>query len=246
MIDLFHKIYRARNCSFARVTTRRWISLSYSLTPENCAVPENEVTLKMASDKDIREIENHPEANENILKSVLSFWHNYGIHSLYLGYFNYEQEPSILQYVLGHECNNIYRIMPYGSMYRHHSYISVQVENIYHFKCKRKRNYAKRFEMALFKLLFNKGKRIVRTHISVSNEAALLWASQIGFYPEYWISMLQINLPFLRKMKPSFLFQPIKYHEWDIYPLKIFKKQNKESNKNIKYEYPDRIFIPAS
>lgn len=226
MLDIFHKFYWDRGYNFSRFKRTLWIAMDYSLSQNVIFSDHQSVTLKLADQNDIAQIENHPEANENILRSVLMFWKYYGMRSLYLGYFNNEVEPAVLQYVLDQDYNDVLKIMPYGRMYRPNDLTSVQVENIYVFKNKRRKNAAKLFENAIFNMLHHKGKNLVRTHIAATNRAALIWASQVGYTPRCWISMLSIDLPLFRNNKPSFLFRQITMNDWGASPLMFFKKHN--------------------
>lgn len=237
--SIFNKMYCRSGYHFGRVRNTRWIALSYVLGPHIRLPYDNKVTLKIADQNDITKLQSHPDADEGVLKSVLNFWHLYGIHSLYLGYFDDDNEPATLQYVLDDLNNDVYRSMPYGKMYRINSTESVQVENIYVFRNKRIKNAANRFEYTLFNMLRHKGKKLVRTHISCGNKAAIIWASRIGFVPQYWINMLSINLPILRMLKPSFSCEPIRPYEWSKYPLIIFKERHKEDE--LRNEYTNTI-----
>ncbi len=108
-------------------------------------------------------------------------------------------------------------------MYRMQSRDSVQVENIYAFRSRRRNHLAIDFEARLFEILKQAGKKRVRTHIGVKNKPALFWAKLVGFRPDSRIMMVSIDLPLFRSMKKKFVFSGIREAEYDAFPLSLFR-----------------------
>lgn len=208
-----------------RVSKDVWLSLTYDLTA-SVPSPEarNELVLRPATEEDVARIADCADSGEPIVRSSLRFWREYGFRSLYLGFLRDDPEPGIFQYVIDEQDNHRYRGMLYGRMYRNQFPETVQVENLYTFRTKRRRNLALDFERLLFRLLLHNGKTLARTHINAGNRAALLWARSVGFRPDYRITMVSIDLPLLRDMRKRFAFSPFSEAQYDTYPLSLFKQ----------------------
>ncbi len=208
-----------------RVTKERWITFVYDLgnAPSARLHNANDIHIRLATEKDIEAIAKHSESNEPIVGSILRFWREYGFRKLYLGMIGNDPEPAIMQYVLDDTDNDRYASMEYGNIYRKQSAESVVIENIYAFKSRRRKNIAVEFEIQLFNLLKQRGKREVWSHIGVQNKAALLWARMVGLRPVSWTTSVSFDLPLLRALKRRFVHAPIHEAECGGYPLSIFK-----------------------
>ena len=99
--------------------------------------------------------------------------------------------------------NHRYAGMDYGGMYRQRSRTRCRPRTCYAFPDKRRRDLALDFELQLFALLKETGKRTVKTHISIRNKPALVWARTVGFRPERWITMVSLDLPLLRNLQKA-------------------------------------------
>ena len=223
MIERLLNLYTNMRFNFHRIPKTRWISFVYELNEIKVSASENNIFIRMATETDIEYLENHHKSSQGIIQSVIQFWREYGFRSLYLGFFDGESDPTVLQYVLDDTCNILYQHMEYGGMYTHQASDTVQVENIYLFRDKHKKLAALRFERKLFAILHGQGKKQVRTHISKNNRAALIWAKMVGFRPDNWITMINFNIPGLRWIEKRFIFSKIKCEEYTYSPISPFK-----------------------
>lgn len=206
-----------------RVNKDVWLSFRIDLSAGDGLEAKNDLVIRLATDRDIEQIAAGPECAEPVVSSCLRFWREYGFRSLYLGFVRNDPEPSIFQYVIDERDNHRYRTMLYGNMFRTQPADSVQLENLYSFQTKRRRNLAVDFERQLFRLLRQQGRVRARTHISIRNRPALIWASLVGFRPDHWITMVSIDLPLLRDCRKQFAFTPLRQTERGSYPLSLFK-----------------------
>lgn len=209
---------------FTRIPKNRWISFTMDLETFSVPPQAERISLKRAGREDIEALRRHPEAGQNIVRSALNFWDVNGFRSMYLGYLGDDPEPAVFQYALDDSVNAHYRKMTYGGMYLPQSPASVQVENLYAFNAKRRKNTALDFEWALFGVLKNAGKKLVRTHIGASNHAAIKWAQKVGLAPDAWITMVKLELPVLRMLKPLFVYTPVRARDYDQGPLAVYKR----------------------
>ena len=221
MIRLLSKIEK----EVPRIHKGLWISFIYDLSAVSPARRNtvDDLIVRRATEKDVEVISGMDESKEPIVASSLRFWKDHGFRGLYLGFLNNDREPAIFQYVLDDADNERYASMEYGNMYRKHSGDSVQVENIYAFRSRRRNHLAVDFEAKLFELLKQAGKKRVRTHIGVKNKPALFWARLVGFQPESRITMVSVDLPFFRSLKKKFVFSGIREDEYDAFPLSLFR-----------------------
>lgn len=222
MLKYFVKWYANNRFTFYRLPKIRWISITYTIDPLLLKKDDN-LVIRLATDKDIEYLENHPDSENNIIKSALQFWHNYGFRSLYLGFFDGDEEPAIFQYVIGEEYNNHYKEMDYGGMYLDHGPDSVQFENIYLFYRKRVKNAIPRFQQHLLSMLYERGIRTIRSHIHTENRTAIRRAGLMGFEPEKWIILVLFNIPVLRNIPKHFIHMPIMERDQQSYPVNLFK-----------------------
>ena len=208
-----------------RVKKDHWISFVYDLSSVPClrGTTAASLRLRLATEEDLDVIAHHGEGKEPVVVSSLRFWREYGFRKLYLGILENDQEPAIMQYVFDESDNDRYPSMTYGNIYRRQNSDSVMVENIYAFRSKRQKHLAAAFEARLFEQLKQMGKREVRTHVNIKNTASLFWARAVGFRPDSWITMVTIDLPFLRSLKRKFLYSPVQQADYDTYPLSMFK-----------------------
>lgn len=221
MIRLLSKIEK----EVPRIHKEHWISFVYDLStvPPVRKNTADDLHVRRATEKDIEVLTGLDESKEPIVASSLRFWNDHGFRGLYLGFLNNDQEPAIFQYVIDDTDNERYASMEYGNMYHRQSRDSVQVENIYSFRSRRRNHLAIDFEARLFELLKQTGKKKVRTHIGVKNKPALFWARLVGFRPDSRITMVSIDLPLFRSMKKKFVFSGIREAEYDAFPLSLFR-----------------------
>jgi hypothetical protein len=208
-----------------RLRQEHWLSFRYDL--DELPVPrrtgKDTLLIRLAGDEDVRLIEDGAARAEPIVSSSLRFWKEYGFRQLYLGFVEGDPAPCIFQYMLDDSNNHRYARMDYGGMYRQQQPDEVQAENIFAFPDRRRRGLALDFERELFALLKGMGKRTVRTHISIRNKPALIWARTVGFRPERWITMVTLDLPVMRNLKKEFVHRPIREAEYGAHPLSLFK-----------------------
>lgn len=223
MLQHILKYYCESSLSFKQFPKLRWLSLTYPLSPKTVQEDGN-IYIRCATEQDIANLASHKNADDNIIQSSLKFWHTYGFRTLYLGFFDGEDDPSVFQFVLDQDHNHLFEQMEYGGMYRKHSPHSAQVENIYLFRNKRKKRAAIRFEHHLFAMLYNRGIQEVRTHVHLDNRAAILWARNVGFSPDKWITLVQMNFPGLRWLPKKFVHTHLQNEEFTVYPLSLFEK----------------------
>lgn len=224
MIKSILRTYCTGQLTITRLPIIRWLSFTYPLTHDTVH-RDKDITIRPATTDDIALLAKHQYAQDNIIQSTLKFWHTYGFRSLYLGFFDGEEDPTVFQYVLDDQCNHLYQGMDYGAMYEQQGHNTVQVENIYMFRHKRKKKGAQRFEHHLFAELYSQGKRTVRTHIHTENRAAIIWARRVGFVPEKWICLVEFNLPLMRRIPKQFVQIPLQDKEYDSFPLNLFVKR---------------------
>ena len=112
--------------------------------------------------------------------------------------------------------------MEYGEMYLPQTETSAQVENLYVFKEKRRKNIALNFEWMLFDFLARQGKTSVRTHIGADNIPTIKWAKKVGLVPDSYIVGIDFDLPYLRSKNKRFFYTAIKSEDFNNEPLDIF------------------------
>ena len=113
-------------------------------------------------------------------------------------------------------------IMEYGDMYQKLESDSAYFEGGYVRKDWRGQGLFPKFKAEINKMLYKKGKKIVHSHIAAKTRqiASLKAASKAGGIPNYWISRVNINLPFFRSS--TFVRHDIKRSDFSKFPLSIF------------------------
>ncbi len=220
---MFESFLQKIDRDIPRVSRDVWLSFVHDLAVPAVRTPHSNLLIRPATDDDIERIAASADKDEPIVGSCLRFWQEHGFRSLYLGFQPGDAEPSIFQYAIDERDNHRFAGMLYGRMYRLQTEESVQLENIYTFRSKRRRSLALDFELQLFGQLHRHGRRLARTHISIRNRAALLWAATVGFRPDHWITMVSIDLPVLRDRRKWFAFTPLREAERAKYPLSLFR-----------------------
>jgi hypothetical protein len=207
------------------VTIHRWISLVHQLA-EADVESKSEVRIRPGMRRDLDffvHTDNISDPENIILRQDVKFWDQYGFRCLYVGYFGDESRPFCLQYWIDESDNHRFAKMDYGGMYQQLNSETIHGEGGYVCKKLRGKGLFRKFRYTMHKVLFLKGKKLVRSHIA-SNQSriqSLKVAAAVGFIPDHWISRIVIRLPFYKS--DFFVHHPIKDTDFDRFPILLFK-----------------------
>ena len=206
------------------IAITRWVSFIYRLSEKDLDV-ENEIFIQIGRKEDLEFFVSSEDMNDranHILLQDIKFWDEYGFRCLQVGYLKGEHQPFCLVYVIDDSDNHRFDIMEYGDMYQKLESDTAHVEGGYVRKDLRGQGLFPKFRAKINKMLYKKGKKIVRSHIASSTGriASLKAASKAGLVPNYWISRVNISLPFFRSS--AFVPHDIKRSDFSKFPLSLF------------------------
>ena len=211
------------------IAITRWISFIYRLSEKDLEV-ENEVLIRPGRKGDLDFFMSSEDMNDpanHILKQDIKFWDEYGFRCLYVGYLKDQKRPFCLQYWIEDSDNHRFKNMEYGGMYQDLSPDTVHVEGGYVCKDLRGQGLFPKFRTKTHKKLYKKGKKFVHAHIASSTRqiASLKAANKAGLLPNYWISRIDIRLPFFRSS--DFVRHDIRCSDFSEFPMSLFNTEKR-------------------
>jgi hypothetical protein len=210
------------------VTIHRWLSLVRQLAEADVEL-KSEVRIRPGMRRDLDffvHIDDISDSENLTLRQDVKFWDQYGFRCLYVGYFEDESRPFCLQYWIDDSDNHRFAKMNYGGMYQTLNSDTIHAEGGYVCKELRGKGLFRKFRTTMHRMLFLKGKKLVRSHIA-SNQSripSLKVAAAVGFIPDHWISRITIRLPFYKS--EVFVHHSIRDTDWGKFPLKLFEHRS--------------------
>jgi hypothetical protein len=210
------------------VTIHRWISLVYNLSEADTHL-ESELQIRPGERRDLdffSHLGDLRDPSNHILKQDIKFWYQYGFKCLNVGYLKDITRPCCMQFWINDSDNHRFKNMEYGAMYQRLNTETIHGEGGYVLKSMRGRGLFRKFRITMHKILFLKGKKVVRAHIASQKGRlpSLKVAASVGFVADHWISMVRTQLPLCKSN--VFVHHPIKDSERNKFPLNLFKQND--------------------
>ena len=210
------------------VMISRWISLIYNLS-EADAYFKSEVRIQKGGRRELEffaHSEDLSDPENQILRQDIKFWDKYGFRCLYVGYLEDASRPFCMQFLIDKSDNHRFVNMDYGGMYQHLNSDMIHAEGGYVRKDLRGKHLFPKFRNTMHKMLYLKGKKVVRSHIASNKRQipSLKVAAAVGFMADHWISMVMIRLPFCKSN--VFVHHPIKDLDRSKLPLNLFIRRS--------------------
>lgn len=201
--------------------------MNRQLSEEDLSV-ENEVLIRSGKKEDLDFFLSSEESTDwghHILLQIIRWWNEYGFRCLYAGYLEEKSKPFCLNYWIDDSDNHRFKSMKYGGLYQPLTVDVAHGEGAYVRKDFRRQDLWFKFCQQRNKLLYQRGKRLLRAHMVVKGKMpALKNAINLGYVPDHWISRVRINLSLLRS--DVFVHHSIKESDLKRFPLTLFDMQN--------------------
>jgi hypothetical protein len=178
----------------SRVASDVWVR--YYIDLANTPPAPSGVSLLPVTETIIGELRNHPDCEQNQLRSGFRFW-DYGLKRAFV--WLDEEGPLCVQWLLTETDNDRLRHLPmWGGMYPPISKAYGQVENLFAFSTARRKGVASQFEFMMYEQARRLELLALVTHIHVGNTAAHGWAERTGWIPYGTIRRYTLDAPGVR------------------------------------------------